>query len=759
MAAVMSIVGCDSDDKNAAPIVFTNTVTAQFEQVSQFTVNATDAESDPLQYQVVKAPKTGLLENKGNGLFVYTPVDHQVESQQFTLEISDGVNTVSQTINITIVDERPFVVESTLPVDMAQQIPLNTSFTIKLNSAIATLPQVDNKCSSVLWLESADNNCIAAQVSLGDNNKTVILTPAVELAANSSYQLMLDEKLQNFVGNTLTTSQAFSYRTAHNELVISEVMLDPNRFKQRWLEIYNGTDKPVSLSQYTIRTEAIDEFGARTENYHFSLPDISLAVGEHLIVQNDTYYYSWQTGFVDGPGITIIADGDKRMFWDASGQVALVKAKQVVDAVYFGETDSSDSDWNGAAVATSYDSNYITRSRFATDTNSANDWQLTLFPTAGYYNDVECQDDADLDGIPDCSEQEGKTYAGLPLYKWGARPEQKDIFLEVDHMDSDDLGIVPQVEAIDKVVEAFNKAGFKLHLDAGNLFDTDNSTSKYNLGGGNQVPFVNTIHFSDSPARASIFQYKHKYFDLKRRNAFHYMLFANSQRDDGAAGSSGYAEINGNDALITLGGWGLSNQTDASKNYLINIQASTMMHELGHNFGFYHGGQDDVNNKPNHLSVMNYMYQLQGLPTIGNDEGDRMLWRVHPFNENCTSFDYVNGPDQDYRTFNINYSHGKSVALDESNLLESVGFGHQNSNPIDYNCSGSIDQEPVTLDYNQNDWLGDVFYDFDEWSGLNLRFNIDSASASFRVSTEQVELEEIAPSPALLEQIKQAKSN
>ena len=34
------------------------------------------------------------------------------------------------------------------------------------------------------------------------------------------------------------------------------------------------------------------------------------------------------------------------------------------------------------------------------------------------------------------------------------------------------------------------------------------------------------------------------------------------------------------------------------------------MHELGHNLGLRHGGVDNVNCKPHHVSVMNYVYQF-----------------------------------------------------------------------------------------------------------------------------------------------------
>src|SRR5262249_53604245 len=41
----------------------------------------------------------------------------------------------------------------------------------------------------------------------------------------------------------------------------------------------------------------------------------------------------------------------------------------------------------------------------------------------------------------------------------------------------------------------------------------------------------------------------------------------------------------------------------------------TFMHELGHNIGLRHGGGDNVNCKPPHLSVMNYAYQLPNIIT------------------------------------------------------------------------------------------------------------------------------------------------
>jgi uncharacterized repeat protein (TIGR01451 family) len=43
-------------------------------------------------------------------------------------------------------------------------------------------------------------------------------------------------------------------------------------------------------------------------------------------------------------------------------------------------------------------------------------------------------------------------------------------------------------------------------------------------------------------------------------------------------------------------------------------QAGTFMHELGHTLGLRHGGGDDINDKPNFLSLMNYAFQAYDVP-------------------------------------------------------------------------------------------------------------------------------------------------
>jgi len=82
-----------------------------------------------------------------------------------------------------------------------------------------------------------------------------------------------------------------------------------------------------------------------------------------------------------------------------------------------------------------------------------------------------------------------------------------------------------------------------------------------------------------------------------------------------ASTRSGISDIGGADSLISLGLWGPDGKTD-------QVQSGTLMHELGHSLGLTHGGLSRIpvtggyaftfqpNCKSNHLSVMNYMFQV-----------------------------------------------------------------------------------------------------------------------------------------------------
>jgi hypothetical protein len=167
-------------------------------------------------------------------------------------------------------------------------------------------------------------------------------------------------------------------------------------------------------------------------------------------------------------------------------------------------------------------------------------------------------------------------------------------------------------------------------------------------------------------------------FPRERKDIFRYALFAyalglpSPLRIDGAdyfdadgrfvrkftppRKTSGIADVGGGDLMVTLGQW------DGGKGTPF-VQASTLMHELGHLFGLRHGGILDQsmtqrvgttefrvvtldpqpNCKPNYQSVMNYLFQIRGV-------GD-------------------NG------TAAVDFSRQALRELDETRLSESLGMG------------------------------------------------------------------------------------
>jgi hypothetical protein len=99
--------------------------------------------------------------------------------------------------------------------------------------------------------------------------------------------------------------------------------------------------------------------------------------------------------------------------------------------------------------------------------------------------------------------------------------------------------------------------------------------------------------------------------------------------------NTGVGDFPGGDFMVTLGGFRDTNGLSVGTPFM---QASTIMHELGHGFELAHGGLiGQPNCKPVHLSVMNYLYQLRGLL---DDSG-----KPH-----------------------LNYSFGKNDASDENDL-------------------------------------------------------------------------------------------
>ena len=292
--------------------------------------------------------------------------------------------------------------------------------------------------------------------------------------------------------------------------------------------------------------------------------------------------------------------------------------------------------------------------------------------------------DTDGDGLRDGWELEGyrpggyvHTNTNLPLM--GVHPRKKDLLLEIDWMKTSGHNHKPRNGALTTLRSMMASApvsnpggsnGIRVYIDV-----------------NGKVPHQNEVDFgSGSPRTFS--KYKKDYFSKRRKKLFHYILFAHKRV---STTSSGRAEILGNDVIVSLGAF-------TGQIGTLNQQTGTLIHELGHNLNIRHGGNENRNNKPNYVSVMNYDYQFRGVDT------------------NCNTT-----PDGVFR-----YSRGRLAALNEARLNEPRGMC--NSVAIDWNGNGSSNQTGLRFDINGDGGINTI-RDHNDWGRLRLDFQ-GSANAA-----------------------------
>ena len=217
----------------------------------------------------------------------------------------------------------------------------------------------------------------------------------------------------------------------------------------------------------------------------------------------------------------------------------------------------------------------------------------------------------------------GSTCDPCPLYN------HKDVFLEIDYFrnsnnspactatsTTDNLDWRPADAAINAVEAEFRNSpvtnddgvnGIELHIYIGEEVNPSNCFKKIHSWGEPGTP---------DGAIDSYDELKYNYFGTsterlitdKGKAKFQVFLYGVSMPiQDQDEGSTGVAEIVGNDLVVSLGAAGFGNTPEHMQ--------GTLMHELGHNLGLRHGGFDDgindynTNCKPHYPSVMSYIHQ------------------------------------------------------------------------------------------------------------------------------------------------------
>lgn len=305
----------------------------------------------------------------------------------------------------------------------------------------------------------------------------------------------------------------------------------------------------------------------------------------------------------------------------------------------------------------------------ATRTESRGDHRLAFYVETGTDTSIirASQLDSDEDGLYDHWETSGIDFnndgtVDLPIHQPSfcavpgqppptvcANPNRKDIFVEIDYMKAANHTHYPRQPALTDVRNAFAAApvanptpstnGISLHTMVGerlrepgpvsNPFDTPfgnrvagprNDFEDYRLGDPLNIcsNALNAARFGTAADRSST---NCQNIIGARRLSFRYAIFGHSYEP---GGSSGVAEYGGDELMVTLGRFSSAYLTSIRGNNcqvgetdqacgLREAQAGTFMHELGHSIGLWHGGDQFENCKPNHLSVMSYLFQFKNI--------------------------------------------------------------------------------------------------------------------------------------------------
>lgn len=230
-------------------------------------------------------------------------------------------------------------------------------------------------------------------------------------------------------------------------------------------------------------------------------------------------------------------------------------------------------------------------------------------------------------------------------------------------------------------------------------------------------------------------------FSAARQDSlFHYALYADRKAGNRNSGISRGAPAR--DFIVFAAGL---NEVE---------ERGTFMHEFGHNLGLLHGGNENENYKPNYLSVMNYTFQFGGLE---GPEGSGLLdfsrSELGSLNEDALDEDLqAVAPGTFYADYMTKYWCESELDPDDSEVGVRIA---ELSEPIDWDCDGSINVAAVASDVNRSaDAARSELTGSDDWTRLLFAGGTAAAlSAGLPLAPPQDQTENIEPEIALLRQV------
>lgn len=306
--------------------------------------------------------------------------------------------------------------------------------------------------------------------------------------------------------------------------------------------------------------------------------------------------------------------------------------------------------------------------------------------------------DTDGDALPDRWETgNGASGDYENLAPLGADPNRKDVFVHLDYMD----GCKPPAGWEKPAIQVFAKHGIALHVDSGpDSINADGQPwgSRSRAGAIPKQDNIDLWGAFDALKDTN-------FVPSNRRRAFHYAALVN-EFDHGDGGlARNIPEADFLFSACSVPSW--------LKIGLKRYVTAVFVHELGHNLGLRHGGDEDMNGKPNYYGIMNYYWTYRGgvgetpnvaepeysrstRPEIDERRVDERVPQVLPVAWNCPG----SKPQE------IEYELGRGTST------------------IDWDCDGIRDEPPYRTNLNSSFGLGEtVIKGFNDWAPGVMKFN------------------------------------